>query len=336
MLCRFECLRHFHIVPPCDFTLADTVWEGCARTAKIQLLVYEQMCMRPSFSQKQTEQLKASELTMTIDIEQLKSTNLSVVRQKKVLPVDYVLTEFDICNGRGKSNWSNPGNMWFRSIVKEHESDYAGADRDSKSLITRNILLAVRELGGQFLKLNRNKQWYDIGDIAAREKISHSLRDQVLKSRRSVSQEDAFDFSKMKAASISKNKRRREAREQGPQQTASFPIDIIIPPFPCSLQEEPRKSITRCVSIESVDEAGPSKRMKIDDIISDSVDPISLCSLRRLSSQGPEHTLSLAPPPLVEGLSSFLEDIEGEFQPALSDDAIHFEENIFSVNQVSV
>ena len=98
-----------------------------------------------------------------------------------LLPPNYKATPSDVCSGRGKSNWSHPGNVWYRQLVKERGPAYRIArTKREKKHITSEILKAVRERGGKFLKVNRNKQWYDIGDLAAYDKISHSLRDQVV------------------------------------------------------------------------------------------------------------------------------------------------------------
>jgi hypothetical protein len=96
------------------------------------------------------------------------------------LPVGYIPSSLDICCGRGKKNWNYEGNVTFRNIVQANVSRYIDAPTKSdKTSVVVGIVDDIRSLGGRFLKEDDSGNWYDIGDAQAREKVGHSLRDQV-------------------------------------------------------------------------------------------------------------------------------------------------------------
>lgn len=96
------------------------------------------------------------------------------------LPLGYVPTKLDICSGRGKKNWNLEGNVAFRSYIQTKVSDYIGAQtKIEKTKVVVDILQNLRSQGFQFLKEGKDQRYYDIGDKEARDKVGHSLRDQV-------------------------------------------------------------------------------------------------------------------------------------------------------------
>lgn len=96
------------------------------------------------------------------------------------LPGGYQPSPYDVCCGRGKKNWNHEGNTIFRKLIRTNVKAYQDAtDKQDKSSIVISIVDTIRNQGGRFLKQNDDKQWYDIGDTQAREKVGHSLRDQV-------------------------------------------------------------------------------------------------------------------------------------------------------------
>jgi hypothetical protein len=107
--------------------------------------------------------------------------------QKPVqMPSGYIPSDFDVCSGRGKQNWNASGNVKFRKLIHMSVDRYLAAPfKSDKTAIVVSIVSQIRQLQGHFLKQhgtneNSNKgSWYDIGDAAAREKVGHSLRDQV-------------------------------------------------------------------------------------------------------------------------------------------------------------
>ena len=96
------------------------------------------------------------------------------------LTADYVPGDRDICSGRGKSNWNHAGNIYFREMIQSNVRRYIDApSKADKTAVVSSIVDELRFDGAQFLKQNKHGEWYDIGDMAAKEKVGHSLRDQV-------------------------------------------------------------------------------------------------------------------------------------------------------------
>lgn len=99
---------------------------------------------------------------------------------KTSLPHDYTPTDFDVCSGRGKKNWNLPGNVYFRNLIQANVQRYIDAPAKSdKTEVVNSLVREIREQGGLFLKQDAFGCWYDIGDALARDKVGHSLRDQV-------------------------------------------------------------------------------------------------------------------------------------------------------------
>lgn len=88
--------------------------------------------------------------------------------------------EYDVVCGRDKFSHSHIGNKRFRVLIEMHRERYQTApSRDDKTRITCKIVGMIRSWtpGGRFLKLDpQTKEWYDVGDEYAREKVSHALR----------------------------------------------------------------------------------------------------------------------------------------------------------------
>ena len=84
----------------------------------------------------------------------------------------------DVLCGRDKYSHIHPGNTRYRKIIESHRAAYQSApSRDQKTQITIRIVSMVRGYGGRFLKLEKNNvDWVDVGDMYAREKVSHALR----------------------------------------------------------------------------------------------------------------------------------------------------------------
>lgn len=100
------------------------------------------------------------------------------------LPPDYEPTDLDICSGRGKAFWNHSGNVAFRNLIQSQVEVYINAPtKAEKSAIVVAIVDELRRQGCKFLKQEKTPNGemicYDIGDAFAREKVGHSLRDQV-------------------------------------------------------------------------------------------------------------------------------------------------------------
>lgn len=96
------------------------------------------------------------------------------------LPKGYTPRSVDVCCGRGKKNWKHQGNSSFRKLIHSNVTSYMeAASKHDKTRLVKTIVQMVRSNGGRFLKQSNDGYWYDIGDSQAREKVGHSLRDQV-------------------------------------------------------------------------------------------------------------------------------------------------------------
>ena len=94
---------------------------------------------------------------------------------------------FDVLNGRGQGVQRHPGNIKYRTLVSLSKGLYATCPKSDKLKISKGIVKAVREMGGQFLELDKRAGVYgDIGDKKALAKTSQSLRENLTKIRRQL------------------------------------------------------------------------------------------------------------------------------------------------------
>jgi hypothetical protein len=72
------------------------------------------------------------------------------------------------------------GNATFRKLIHANVSAYIQAStKNDKTLVVKSIVDVIRQNGGRFVKQDSDGRWHDIGDSQAKEKVGHSLRDQV-------------------------------------------------------------------------------------------------------------------------------------------------------------
>jgi hypothetical protein len=108
-----------------------------------------------------------------------------------LLPKDYEPTDCDVCCGRGKRNWNHPGNLNFRNFIQSKTDEYMAApSKTDKTAIVCKIVEDMRGQGCKFINQDeKTGRWFDIGDAQAREKVGHSLRDQVTAINRQIKKE---------------------------------------------------------------------------------------------------------------------------------------------------
>ena len=112
-------------------------------------------------------------------------------QKEEIMPDGYIPSDSDICCGRGKKNWNMTGNLHFRKLIRSSVAQYTAApSKKEKSVVILSVVYKIRQQGGHFLKEQRKQQhgsgnccWYDIGAAAARDKVSHSLRDLLRQDR---------------------------------------------------------------------------------------------------------------------------------------------------------
>jgi len=84
----------------------------------------------------------------------------------------------DVLFGRGGGTNRHPGNIYFRVLVTQNQSNYLISKKLEKAAIARHIVRTIRHRGGQFLKFNEEAgMWFDVGDKKAALKTSQALRE---------------------------------------------------------------------------------------------------------------------------------------------------------------
>ena len=115
-------------------------------------------------------------------------TGVTAEKEMTTLPEDFVPSPFDVICCRGRKAKTHPGNIYFQSLIQQNVEKYANAkDKITKTVIVSEIIDKIRErttiddgtvLGGSFVK-QTGGQWFDIGEVNARERVGQNLRDQV-------------------------------------------------------------------------------------------------------------------------------------------------------------
>jgi hypothetical protein len=83
----------------------------------------------------------------------------------------------DVLLGRNKSALIHPGNLRYHELVRSNMDRYdaAGETKHERTAICHEIVLAVKEKGGRFLK-QEDVGWICIDDSTAKEKVSTAFR----------------------------------------------------------------------------------------------------------------------------------------------------------------
>jgi len=125
-----------------------------------------------------------------------------IANQKRCsLPLSYVPGDKDVVCGRGKRNWNHLGNINFRNVIRTNVQRYLDSPtKNDKTLVVISIVDEIRGQGGRFLKEDMHGRWYDIGDAQARDKVGHSLRDQVTALSRQRNKKEVMSGSNKAAA----------------------------------------------------------------------------------------------------------------------------------------
>lgn len=145
---------------------------------------------------------------------------IKLTNQKRCsLPPGYIPGDRDVICGRGKKNWGHSGNVHFRNVIRRNLPRYLDAPaKNDKTMVVISIVDEIRAEGGRFLKDDIYGRWYDIGDAQARDKVGHSLRDQVTAVNR---QNNANPSSKPKKG-VKRSKSENDAESE------DFMVDDIV------------------------------------------------------------------------------------------------------------
>jgi hypothetical protein len=144
----------------------------------------------------QTQQNRSNEASITMSSQTKSATPRSLTRHSIVphtrypkntpLRDDFKPGPFDVICGRGKSIFAHEGNHHFRNCIAQNAQLYSQArSKLDKGLIVIGVVDEIRRksTNGGFVrsikdknKLGHPKQWVEIGDDLARDKVGHALR----------------------------------------------------------------------------------------------------------------------------------------------------------------
>ena len=89
----------------------------------------------------------------------------------------------DCLFGRGKNTMKHPGNVAMRRLLEERLDRYGVAQHHTKAQIAREVVRAIKDGGGCFLKETNTGLYIGVDDETARKKISIAFRDLKSKSQ---------------------------------------------------------------------------------------------------------------------------------------------------------
>jgi len=115
--------------------------------------------------------------------------DIAYKNETKVLPHKYEPNGYDVVCGRGRGNYSQPGNKRLHLIVQEYIQTYSEAKTKlDKTLVLDVIVDRVQEQNNgtaRFVKFDRRTGWVEIGAEKAREKVGHVVRQALFQSTNS-------------------------------------------------------------------------------------------------------------------------------------------------------
>jgi hypothetical protein len=86
------------------------------------------------------------------------------------------LRPMDIISSHSKSETLG-GNILYNDMIEKKNGDYAAiTDRNSKKIVTKDIVKNLKNMGARFMKKNEAGEWEELSEKMARDKVSHALR----------------------------------------------------------------------------------------------------------------------------------------------------------------
>jgi hypothetical protein len=81
----------------------------------------------------------------------------------------------DVLLGRGRPTYLHPGNIRLRNLIELRSNEYDNSTLAKKQRITNDIIQAIHELTGRFLK-DDCFGWVEVDDTVAKKKVAHAFR----------------------------------------------------------------------------------------------------------------------------------------------------------------
>lgn len=85
---------------------------------------------------------------------------------------------FDVLIGKSYMYREHTGNIRYRSLVANHQSQYKNLSHIDKTAMVLMIVELVKESSGRFLK-DDGGNWVEVDDKIARRKVSHCFRTMI-------------------------------------------------------------------------------------------------------------------------------------------------------------
>ena len=143
------------------------------------------------------------------------------------LPPHFVPSTCHVVCGKGKACYTHPGNQAFRKLVKINLARYTGAtNRFEKSKVANEIAQFIMQNGGGFVKMDPNTgRWLDVGDAAAKEKVSQTMRETALKCDPEKEARKHENRAKSRAQRLAKKKQQAHGTVSPSSYLSSNPIN---------------------------------------------------------------------------------------------------------------
>jgi hypothetical protein len=123
-----------------------------------------------------------------------RNNNISYCREPVLVP-----READILLGRGRGAQNHKGNVHYRCVVESFRHRYEKIpQKGAKTQLIREIVDCIHNKGGRFLKQDAYGRWIPVDPEVARDKVSHSFRNQKRLSLLPDVSDDDYDINNKK------------------------------------------------------------------------------------------------------------------------------------------
>jgi hypothetical protein len=134
---------------------------------------------------------------------------------QRQLPPEFQPSITDVMCGKGKTCYNHSGNQTYRMLVEANLPRYISAKtRVEKGRLVAEIAHAIRSNainGGGFIKLDQDTGlWFEVGHVAAKEKVAQTMRELVIKTN---PEKEARKLKKRAVSRALRQAAKREAME---------------------------------------------------------------------------------------------------------------------------
>jgi hypothetical protein len=113
--------------------------------------------------------------------------------------------EMDILLGRGKGTQNHIGNLRYRHLIESYRSSYEEMlSKGEKTQFIKEVVRVIYDSGGRFLRQDDIGRWVPIDIDEARDKVSHSFRNQRRLYNKNATTETTHDATATATATTAK------------------------------------------------------------------------------------------------------------------------------------